>query len=425
MSTALLPPDFCKFYPIPFHMKISFTLLAALATATLTPTMAATPVSNYEQAQAQVNEDGYILFIYGADWDKRAEENIRALFNSPAIAKAAGKAVMMQVPLTEATDDAAKAKLQTIMGKLALPHAHSKYSYPAVVMYDQSGRQYSIICGPPMLYPEAKRIAGMIEQRRRALAQQNELLSLAEKANAEERPQLILRACRIKGIEWPNRAKELLKQADPEDKSGCLAALNFYNNPVGDKINEMPITEALAEMDKAISNPLHTVQQKQNACAFAIGLIRRRIGTGAAEAIRHYAEIMRDLDPESVLGRSAVIVMRDWTTGLQYSRGWSRDSLPIPGVSTELYGHLPLAEAGTYEVRFTPTGGKHHAIVSRVELLDGESSIAVDDRTITLTSPASYFLTAPAELKKPRIRITFDNGEKERDTRGNITITRK
>lgn len=28
------------------------------------------------------------------------------------------------------------------------------------------------------------------------------------------------------------------------------------------------------------NNPLHTVQQKQNACAFTIDLIRRRIGTG-------------------------------------------------------------------------------------------------------------------------------------------------
>ena len=406
-------------------MKITFTILAALASATLMPTMAATQVSTYEQAQAKVNDDGYILFIYGADWDKRAEAEVKELFNAPAIAKAAGKAVMMLVPLTENTGDTAKAKLEKIMGKLALPHVHSKHSFPAVVMYDKSGRQYSIICGPPMLYPEVGRIARIIEQRRLALAQQNELLSLAEKAEAEERPKLLLQACRISGIEWPDKIKERLKQADPEDKSGCLAALNFYNNPVGDKINEMPIIEALAEMDKAISNPLHTVQQKQNACAFAIGFIRRRIGTGAAEAIRHYAEIMRDLDPDSVLGRSAVIVMRDWTTGLQYSRGWSRDSLTIPGVSSELYGNLPISAAGTYEVRFIPEGGKHHAIISRVELLDGESSISVDDRTITLTSPASYFLTAPAEVKKPRIRITFDNGEKERDTRGKITITKK
>ena len=86
---------------------------------------------------------------------------------------------------------------------------------------------------------------------------------------------------------------------------------------------------------------------------------------------------------------------------------------------------ITSAEAGTYEVRFIPTGGKHHARISRVELLDGDTSLSADDRHITLSSPASYFVTAPAAVKNPRIRITFDNGEKERDTRGNITITRK
>lgn len=49
------------------------------------------------------------------------------------------------------------------------------------------------------------------------------------------------------------------------------------------------------------NNPLHTVQQKQNACAFTIGLIRRRVGTGGAASIAHYAGIMKKLAAPRIL----------------------------------------------------------------------------------------------------------------------------
>jgi hypothetical protein len=273
-----------------------------------------------------------------------------------------------------------------------------------------------------MVYPEADRIASLISSRREAKAQQDKLMAQADAAQGEARALLLLKAAQVEGIERPDKVENLIKAADPEDKSGSLAALRFYNNPVGDKINEMDISEALAAMDAAISNPLHTVQQKQNACAFAIGLIRRRFGTGPADAIAHYARIMKGLNPDSVLGRSADVVMRDWTTGMQFVRGWAPDSLPLPGVPGELNGKLPIGPAGKYEVRFEPTRGKNQAIISRVALYDGQTLVSEDTRRITISSPASYYVTSETELKNPRLLITFDNGEKQRDTRGNFII---
>ena len=399
----------------------------ALTSAVLLPATAATRVDTYEQAQAKLNDDGYLVFIYGRGWDKRAEAATRELYNNPAVAQAAGKAAMMLLPLPESMTDTEKKQLETTLGKLQLPHVHSKHSFPAIVMYDKSGRQYSIICGPPMVYPDANRIARILTVRRQAKTRQDTLLAAADKAQGEERARLLLQAAQVQNIERPHDIANLIKKADPEDKAGCLAALNFYNNPVGDAINKMPITEALAEMDKAISNPLHTIQQKQNACAFAIGLIRRRIGSGGAEAIRHYAGIMRDLNPDSVLGRSALVVMRDWTTGLQYARGWSPESLPIKGISTELQGRLPIGEAGTYEVQFIPTGGDK-AIISRVALYDGDTLLAEDVRTTAIADNGQahiYTVTAPAAVKNPHLFITFENAENDRNTRGKITITRK
>ena len=73
-------------------MKLAFSLLMCLAAAaTLQPAQAATKVATYEQAQAVLNDEGYILFIYGQGWDKRSRELITDLYNHPAVIKAAGK----------------------------------------------------------------------------------------------------------------------------------------------------------------------------------------------------------------------------------------------------------------------------------------------------------------------------------------------
>ena len=408
-------------------MKLAFSLLMCLAAAaTLQPAQAATKVATYEQAQAELNDEGYILFIYGQGWDKRSRELITDLYNHPAVIKAAGKSAMMLVPLPESMDDTEKEAFNKVMGKLQLPHVHSKHSFPAVVMYDRTGRQYSIICGPSMVQPEPGSIALTIARRKAGLEKQLNLMAQADKAQGEERARLLLQACRVNNLERPDRVQELIKQADPEDKAGCLAALNFHNNPVGDQANDMPLADFLTVMDKAIANPLHTVQQKQNACAFTIGTIRRRAGAGGSELIRKYAELMKSLDPDSVLGRGADVVLRDWTQGLQYVHGWSTDTLPLANMPTELQGRLPIGPAGTYKLHFKPTGG-NKAIITRVALYDGDTLLSEDVRTTEIADNGQdhfYTMTAQAEVKKPRVLITFGNEENNRNTRGQFNITK-
>lgn len=407
-------------------MKIAFSILITLAAATLLPATAATKVATYEQAQARLTDDGYLVFIYGQGWDKRAQSITTELYNNPEIARAAGNAAMILLGYPEGTDEARKPLLEKTMGKLAMPHVHSKHSFPAIVMYDKAGRLASIISGPAMVHPDATRIARIISVRRDGMARQRELMAAANAASGQERARLLLDACRVPNIERPDRVQQLIKEADPEDKSGCLAALNFHNHSLGDKEKDMSLSEILVEMDKAIANPLHTVQQKQNACAYTIGSIRRRSGASGSELIRKYALLMKQLDPDSVLGRSADIVIRDWTHGLQFVRGWSPGTLPIKGQPTELQGKLAIREAGTYKLHFKPTGGDK-AIITRVALYDGETLISEDVRTTAIADNGQdhfYTLTAPAALQNPRLFITCGNEENDRNTYGKFSITK-
>ena len=410
-------------------MKIAFSLLMCLtaATASLYPAaQAASKVASYEQAQARLNDDGYLLFIYGQGWDKRAQQQMTELYNNPEIAKAAGGAAMIMVGVPEGTDETRTPVLKKVMGPLQLPHVHSKHSFPAVVMYDKAGRLTSIICGTAMIHPDPARIARVISVRLKGMATQRQLLAAAGETRGEERARLLLEAARVPNLERPDRIQQLIKEADPEDKAGCLAALNFYNTTVGDKAGEMSLTDILKAQDAAIENPLHTVQQKQNACAYAIGTIRRRAGAGGSDLIRQYATQMKQLDPTSVLGQSADIVIRDWTHGLQLVRGWAPGTLPIQGQPTELLGKLPISEAGTYKLHFKPTGGDK-AIIARVALYDGDTLISEDVRTTAIADNGQdhyYTLTASAKVNNPRIFITFNNEEHDRNTYGKFFITK-
>ena len=410
-------------------MKIAFSLLMCLAAATVSlnpAAQAATKVAGYEQAQARLNDDGYLLFIYGQGWDKRAQQQMTELYNTPEIAKAAGGAAMIMVGVPEGTDETRTPVLKKVMGPLQLPHVHSKHSFPAVVMYDNAGRLTSLISGPAMIHPDPARIARVISVRLKGMATQRQLLAAAGETRGEERARLLLEAARVPNLERPDRIHQLIKEADPEDKAGCLAALNFYNTTVGDKAGEMSLTDILKAQDAAIENPLHTVQQKQNACAYAIGTIRRRAGAGGSDLIRQYATQMKQLDPTSVLGQSADIVIRDWTHGLQLVRGWAPGTLPIQGQPTELLGKLPISEAGTYKLHFKPTGGDK-AIIARVALYDGDTLISEDVRTTAIADNGQdhyYTLTASAKVNNPRIFITFNNEEHDRNTYGKFFITK-
>ena len=162
------------------------------------------------------------------------------------------------------------------------------------------------------------------------------------------------------------------------------------------------------------------------ASSYAIGTIRRRAGAGGSDLIRQYATRMKQLDPTSVLGQSADIVMRDWTHGLQFVRGWSPGTLPIQGQPTELLGKLPISEAGTYKLHFKPTGGDK-AIIARVALYDGDTLISEDVRTTAIADNGQdhyYTLTASAKVNNPRIFITFNNEEHDRNTYGKFFITK-
>lgn len=407
-------------------MKTTLFLLS-LCTAMLVAPVAqsAQTAANYEQAKSMVTDDGYILFIYGKGWDKKGDTMCRKLMADPTIQQAAGKAVMILAPLLQMPDDAGKAEMKAVAGDLVYPSASLKISYPAIVMYTKSNRRYAYICGPDLVKGNTAAIAASIIGHLKAMRAQEALLAKAEKAQGGEKAKLLFEASHVENAEPIDKIINDIKKADPEDKSGYVAAQEYNNGFQKDPDKDASLESILARLDKVIADPRYTDEQKQRTCAYAIGCIRRKGGYSQAELMQKYIDQMVKFGPDTLLAKTAPIIMRDWATGLQYAEGWNGGVLPTDDKPIELQGKLPIAAAGTYTVAFNPKGGRNKAVIKSVALYDGKKLVAEDktEKTIADKADNTYKLTVPAAVKDPHLFISFGNKPNERDTRGEIEIS--
>lgn len=401
------------------HTMIVLALALALA-----PLQAAQQAETYEQATALVGEDGYVLFAYADGWDSYSRAVCQSLMASPKVKEAARGAVFMAYPVPEAPGKEEQEKLQQRFGKLKIPKADS---YPALLLFDKNGRHYSTICGPFMQKSRPAKVASLLETRLEGLQKQSKLLDDTRKAEGVEKARLLCEASIIPDIARPDNLEKQLRAADPEDSSGVIRRLTFNPWAFTEKIRKMEPVEALQELEKALADEAYTDEQKQVFCANAIGILHRHGGPQAAERIADFARRMQAFAPDSTLGKSYPIVIRQWVSYLTYSEGWSPANLPKDNTPVEMKGPLPIQEAGTYSLLFQWESGRHGATILAVELYDGDKKIA-EDRHTGFTGIKSnknnYDLKVTAPVRDPHLFITFDMKGKT-DSYGHVTIHRQ
>ena len=420
-------------------MKKTLSILA-LSALSLLPLQAVQQVDTLAQGAPLVKDDGYVLFIYGKGWATNVgKEACIKLMADAEVQKALGNAVTMLVPYYNGATDAQKAEIKGIMERQEgnktekLDYPGGTESYPAIVFYSGKTRQtMAMVCSKEVLESSPAKIAKHLGTLHDALVKQTKLLAMAEAASGPEKAKLLLDAARVPGLNRPKEVnKNAILAADKDDTHGYAYALDYYNGNVGKMGEKAPdgtvltMETYLARLDKDLANPLLTTEQKQNACAMAIGTIHRTVGKGGSKLIRKYAKKMKQLDPDSKLGISADTVIRDWTIdGLVYSMGWDGDTVPMDTTPIELYGKLGITQ-GTCTVTFKHTGGRKRATVKAVTLFDGKQKIAEDTHTATVNNTETYTLNVPAAPKQPHLFITFDVPQDGRDTRGDITVEMK
>ena len=309
------------------------------------------------------------------------------------------------------------------MGNLGYPGDMSNISYPAIVFYEKGGRCYSTLCGEELMNASVPEAAALIKKRLDAKKKQQELLDQSGAAtDAKEKNRLLLESSRVPDLEWPGGLKQAMRNNDSADTHGYLAALDFGFGVKKDESME----DFLKRLDQVLDNKMLSNWQKQRACATAIGHIRRSYGTMAGgELITKYAKAMRKLDPESTLGVSAPVVMRDWVRTYRYGMGWSDGIIPS-GPIPMLMHDVPMKKPGTYNVTFKLKTGRDAIRVNRLRLMDGNKCIVSDDtpRDVTWSNTQqTYTFTVKQALKNPALEITYGNEPNKRSTWGDITVT--
>ena len=403
--------------------SLSLLLTGTMLAGMLAPVQAAKQYSSFEAAQQQVTNTGYILFIYPAGWDRYGEKLCKKLITSEEVCTAAGDAVMLMAPIYQRRNDETAAKAKKMMGPLGYPNSMSDISYPALVFYEKGGRMYSTLYGESLMNGSVPEVAALIKQRLDAKKKQQALLDKSgTTSDIGEKTRLVLASARVDGIEWPNNLKETLRSIDPSDEYGCRAALDFGFGPQANESMEA----FLKRLDTVLENPKLTAWQKQRACAISIGHIRRAYGTMAGgPLITKYAKAMHKLDPDSTLGVSAPVVMRDWVRVYRYGMGWSDNIIPS-GPVPMLMHDVPMKKPGSYSVNFKLTTGRDGINIKRLRLMDGKKCIASDNTPRDVNwgnTQYTYKFTVKKALKDPALEITYGNAPDKRSSWGEITVS--
>lgn len=406
-------------------MKVTNSLLAlSLLLAPLTAT-AYQKAENIEQGKTLVTDDGYAIVTYADGWDKYSKKTAEMMMADPAVTKALGNAVVMTLPVPNVTSKEETEANKKRFGNMDLSFPNV---YPAIILYDKTGRRLADVCIP---YSERKNPAAVAAKVSKAMDgahKQAELLKKAESAKGVEKARLLGQASAIAGINRPNKVVDAIKKEDPKDESGMvrIAGLNLFATAI-ESASTKDWEADLASMKELMENPLLTAEQKQQACCICIGLLRRNGGPARKAELKEMIAKLRSLDPNSLLGKSAIDAERMWIKSFNIVEGWCPEVLTSDSTPVKLEGKLPISAAGTYEVTFTYTKGSEALRVAAVELYDGKKKVAEDRHDGSMGRKLSnnvYTLKVSSAVKKPRIMVTFNMGKKL-DSYGKVTITRK
>lgn len=401
--------------------------IATLAALGLLPLNAGIVVESYEKAQAVSHKDGYVLAAYPHGWDKKGEKKMRRCLGTNAILDAAGDTAIIPVPVAQITDDASKKQLEQILGSLKLPKATS---YPAFFLLDATGRHYATLAEPGMRHLKIDDLAVRLSARIQDGHHQKALLDKAASLPPGiEKAKLLGQAAELPNLHKPQDILKSLRESDPQDTLGYIRRISF--NPwafASSTAKNMSFEEAENKIKEMLEDSAYTAEQKQKIYATYIGLIRRQAAPDSVQRMAELLKTMTELNPDSLLAKSAPIAARQWLKSFSLLEGWCPASMPANDEKPiVLADNLAPLEPGTYYVTFRYTSGRFRLDVAAVELYDGDKKIA-EDRHAGYTGHSNngnvYTLKIGTAVEKPRI-LVYLNMKGNRDSSGLISFKKQ
>ncbi len=360
-------------------------MLAAVFLAAL-PLEAATIVKNYDEASKAAGKNGYIVFAYGANWDPTGLQVCKKHMESAAVKEAAGDAAMWPAPFYQLPNDEQKTDQGIKWGSLPIPHVFSSESYPGLLLYDKDGAHYATINGAVVQKGTPEEVAAKVKSAIDGKHKRDEIMTRADAAQGTEKAKLLLEAALIPGLNRPDKIVDAIKAADPQDSTGAASILTYEPSAKAEAYSEKPMAETIADMEKLLEQQFWKPEQRQSMYAIMIGKLHREGQYEDRAKIRELAKKMRELNPDSLFGRSSVVVERTWGGQIDYETGWSPICLPPGGGLVQIVGRVPISSPGRYTVTFVKTGGSDLHVLA-VEVHRGNTKVGADEHSCVIQSP--------------------------------------
>lgn len=287
---------------------LSRTILLLLASSSA---WAAERADTYQNALSKSGDEGIIVYLYGPNWNKRSVKMLESFWKSPETEQAAGKSVLVSLPIYQRPTDEQKAEEEEIRAGFPMPPPHQYRSNPTVVMQDKTGRTYAILAGTDDLGEglSGARAHELMKKNKELLARQLELMAKAEQASGLEKAKLIGQASTL-GIEPPSNALDQIKELDANDESGFVRRLSYDPRQFQEKHKESKASELETAVMKIVNDPAYSSLQRQETYCILIGQLRR---DGVAKNVlkKHLLD-MQKIDPNTMYGKITDELVSMW-----------------------------------------------------------------------------------------------------------------
>lgn len=291
-------------------MNIIFRTLALALVFSPLPAMAFLNAKNMEDAKSKAGKDGIVIVTYAEGWDKYSKKAAERMLAAAPVRKALGRAVVLEYGVPNVTSEKEQEEIKARFGKTDIKFPNS---YPAFIFYNKEGYRLADVCIAFDEIKKTKEVAKRIKEVLDASEKQQELLAQAEKASGVEKARLLGQASAISGLNKPENVAKRIQDADPTDESGMhqFVTLNLFDKAIGTA--KTPDWQAtLAEMKRLMEHPMLTTDHQQQLCCICIGLLHRKGGPEHRAELKEMIDKLEQLNPESVLGKSAVDARRLW-----------------------------------------------------------------------------------------------------------------
>lgn len=362
-------------------MKRLCSLLITLAVCSLAE--AVQRAADYPEARNLAKQHGsdIVVLVVGSDWNQPSKRYAETWKDASFAKTLPENMVLLCWDKVENPDEAAKAIAEKNKDCPAAVR-----SIPGLALIDKDGRLVGTRNGTQEL-GEPTQLSLQIKNLAAIRAQRDELWKRAEQVQGIKRAEALGQGLDVMKQHLGHRKVydpvfQEMKKADPEDKSGYVAKYQFPGadlapHVLGNYVQKKLFVEGENYLLQWHRNPRLDPEQRQQLHAARFCLYQHWPEKQALA--RKALEDLRDVNPKSVMGQSAVRYLAHLFPPLTYESGWKPSHLRGEKSSWKIDVSRQIPQKGHYTLTFRYSTGGDALVIHGAKLIDRQGVLAVDE----------------------------------------------